>query len=725
MKSFIAFCFLLTAHSLIVLSEAREWTIMVYMAGDNGMSDQVYDDLTEMMIVGSTSQVQIIAQVDNLPADPNPTTRRYQIKKDTLKLIADLGEKNMADLSVVLDFVRYCKSSYPANKYCLILWDHGSGWYPQTSISRSIIYDYTDHDSISVTEGELNQLLKEIKKTLGKRLNLLVFDACLMGGVEVASEVKDGAEIMIGSEGLIPLDGLPYEEILTNIVTNPTLTPKEFAAKIVQNYTDSYNGGSQGFIDVTFSAIDLTRLEDFSPELKELLQYLKSFASDPIFISGRNTVQTFAQENIRQPKPTDEIIDLCDFLNKTKGIAPNRYEPVIQALDSLVFAHQNTGTYYPQAFGLSIWFPFNYLTFKQKAFSYQNLDFAEKTCWLELLNQYYQSDDIKPPMTDSVYIAKIGSRNNFTVYWKAVYDFAGVTYELLEVTQDTTIFVDNANNLDQWNYTSFSLSSTHSNSPFQSFFSGNGNNLESWLEQKNSVSIPNGGLLVFYAYYKTEENIQDGKFKRDIFYVEITNDSQWQTIDSIYGTSSSWVEFRYLLPNSSNCRIRFNYRTDSSVYLPDGGVYIDDIKIYRFAQKRIIVSNYSDTAFEIINVSKNIYQYFVIPKDGFNNKGMVSHSARIAIENYAEPYSKPNPFFTNCNIICNFPDTSKPKVYIYTLSGELVKDFKFEELEKFENNWQVYWDGKNWNGKEVGSGIYLVLVKGKNFSKLGKIAKVK
>uniref|UniRef100_A0A7C6EF50 Peptidase C11 clostripain n=1 Tax=candidate division WOR-3 bacterium TaxID=2052148 RepID=A0A7C6EF50_UNCW3 len=707
---------------LIIISPimAREWTIMVYMGGDNGMSDQVYADLAEMTAVGSTPQVQIIAQVDNLPSDPNPTTRRYRIEQDTLKLIADLGEKDMADLAVLLDFIRYCRSNYPAEKYCLVLWDHGSGWYPKGLSQASIIYDYTDSDSISVTTGELNLLFTEIRRTLGKKLNLLVFDACLMGEVEIAYEVKEGAEIMVGSEGLIPFDGLPYEPILTGIVTQPELTPKEFAQTIVQNYADYYN-----FVDVCLAAVDLTQLENLGRELKNLLEYLRGFAQDTIFVTGRNQVQTFPEDNIRPPRSTDEYIDLYDFLSQTKVIAPGQYEPVLSLLDSIIFANQVSGTYYPQAFGLSVWFPDNYLRFKQRALSYLGLGFAQKTGWLEFLNQYYSSDDIKPPMTH-LRISEVGSKNNFTVYWDAVYDFSGVTYELTEVTGESEVFSDLANDTNNWHLSAsgFTISTHRYFSSPSAFFSGNGNNLNCTLKLKRPVLIPHGGLLSFYLYYNTEENWTGDRFKRDILYLEIATDSVWQTIDSFYGTSPNWTECRYLL-NPPLARFGFSYRTDSSVYLPDGGVYIDNIKIIKFGNCRTIVTNYPDTSFNIFNVARDTYRYLVTPTDGFGNKGVVSHFASVLVKNYAEPYSKPNPFFTGCDIICNFPDTAEPKVYIYTLSGELVKDFKFEELERSDDIWRVWWDGKNWRGKEVGSGIYLVLVKGKKFLRLGKIAKVK
>lgn len=215
---------------------------------------------------------------------------------------------------------------------------------------------------------------------------------------------------------------------------------------------------------MTLSAIDLTRLESFNQDLAELFDYIKNSATDSIFVSSRNTVQTFPEDNIRLPRPTDDYIDLYDFLLKTKSIASGRYSSALQAFDSLILANRSVGSYYPQAKGLAAWFPDNYLRFKERAPLYQNLLFPDTTGWAEFLNQYYHSDDVKPPI-DSLRISKVGSRNNFTIYWNAVYDLAGVTYQLTEIADDQEALNEKADSLNRWDTASFSLSINHSFSP--------------------------------------------------------------------------------------------------------------------------------------------------------------------------------------------------------------------------------------------------------------------
>ncbi|MCB0227584.1 MAG: hypothetical protein KDH90_00295, partial [Anaerolineae bacterium] len=62
----------------------RDWTILLYMAGDNGkvfetkhgayalmaeMTSAGYDDIAEVEVVGTTDQVAVLAQFDTSGAD--------------------------------------------------------------------------------------------------------------------------------------------------------------------------------------------------------------------------------------------------------------------------------------------------------------------------------------------------------------------------------------------------------------------------------------------------------------------------------------------------------------------------------------------------------------------------------------------------------------------------------------------------------------------------------
>ncbi|HQL65798.1 MAG TPA: hypothetical protein PLS78_08070, partial [bacterium] len=68
-KSFLRL-FLLTGISLLFLSQAQglpKWTIMIYLDGDNNLERYAIDDFFELSSVGSTSQVNLLAQFDRGP----------------------------------------------------------------------------------------------------------------------------------------------------------------------------------------------------------------------------------------------------------------------------------------------------------------------------------------------------------------------------------------------------------------------------------------------------------------------------------------------------------------------------------------------------------------------------------------------------------------------------------------------------------------------------------
>ena len=57
----------------------RNWTVMVYMAGDNNLDSAGVVDLKEMKKVGSTEQINILVQFDR--AGRREATNRYCVQK--------------------------------------------------------------------------------------------------------------------------------------------------------------------------------------------------------------------------------------------------------------------------------------------------------------------------------------------------------------------------------------------------------------------------------------------------------------------------------------------------------------------------------------------------------------------------------------------------------------------------------------------------------------------
>jgi len=149
-------------------------------------------------------------------------------------------------------------------------------------------------------------------------------------------------------------------------------------------------------------------------------------------------------------------------------------------------------------------------------------------------------------------------------------------------------------------------------------------------------------------------------------------------------------------------------------------VFIDDMKVYSFDAMRTVAADIPDTTAAVFGVPRDTagYYYVVTATDSFGNVSMASQFCNVEVKTWAEPYTRPAPFSGQCELVLDFPTGETPDVLIYTLSGMLVR--RFEDVGERV----LGWDGTNESGRPLADGLYVVAVQGRDFRKLGKIAKV-
>jgi hypothetical protein len=312
------------------------WTVMVLLAGDNDLSTAGEIDLEEMRRVGSTPGVHVVAQFDRAGAEG---TRRFHVEPaGVAEEIVALGETDCGDPSTLRDFVRWATGRYPADRYALVLWSHGGGWAPadidalarsqgvtgfslreaneraatplgrvlfrstwmrllsrSTPAERAICSD--DGSGHSLDTVELGHVLAAIARDLGRPIDVLGLDACLMSSLEVAFEVRPFVDVMVASEEVEPSDGWPYARVLRALVAKPDLTARDLGARIVAEYVGDYRErGYEG--DVTLAALDLKRLGELVSRLDDLVGAL--FLDLPAAVNVVWTAQRRAPHFCRQ-----------------------------------------------------------------------------------------------------------------------------------------------------------------------------------------------------------------------------------------------------------------------------------------------------------------------------------------------------------------------------------------------------------------------------------------
>ena len=346
---------------------AKTWTFMVYLDGDNNLEQAAVNDFLEMAMVGSDDYINIVVQFDRRSGYDTTygnwtSTKRFYITNGMGPLpenaLEDLGELNHGDPLTLLDFVNWAKASYPAENYALVLWNHGGGWRDAPDAkdpleARFLRKQETDFRAVcwDDTDGEDCLYMDEVQGALTSAggVHLIGFDACLMGMLEVAYEIRNNCEIMVGSEETVPWDGCPYHKILRELTVDPFRSPPNLAASIVDRYYESY----QGFYNFTYTALDLSNMEDLADTLSSLAQ------------------------------------TMINSWNSDRGAVADAAETVQTEIENTII-HERHGISWPEAHGLAIYFPKALSDFSPD-YNENTIDFLKETRWEEFLGEYYNS----------------------------------------------------------------------------------------------------------------------------------------------------------------------------------------------------------------------------------------------------------------------------------------------------------------------------------------------
>ncbi|MDA8126538.1 MAG: clostripain-related cysteine peptidase [Deltaproteobacteria bacterium] len=381
-----------------------KWTFLVYMAGDNNLDGAALRDIAEMAKAGSTKDVHILVQLDRIE---DQKTRRFRItqgggfKKDCIETF---GDTNTGDPQVLYSFCQWAIANYPADRYALILWNHGSGWWEEAKsraagpvgrrlhrqlfrhtfpqAHRSICYDDTSGGD-ALDNRELRVVLAGICTLLGRKIDLLGMDACLMNMVEVAYQLRDSVQVIVGSEIEEPFDGWPYAEILSRLASRPRQDPATFARWIVKSYLASYQG--KGEI-VTQSALDTVLINNVVAKIdalsKALVAALETDAK--LIAAARKKSPCFYDDN---------YIDLLCFAKHLRHATTPDLRATAEALltalkpgkGRLILSQGKIGLAVRGTGGLSIYFPGDRINP-----AYRDLDFCDDCRWPKFLERYLQ-----------------------------------------------------------------------------------------------------------------------------------------------------------------------------------------------------------------------------------------------------------------------------------------------------------------------------------------------
>jgi len=368
------------------------WTIMIYLDGDNNLESAALNDFLEISDVGSTDEISLIVLLDrwngtgsddNTSYDDWTEARIFYVDKSEQpyadKADIALGEINMGSYSSIVRLVNYSVQNYPAEHYALILWDHGLGF-------QGLCLDEDNGNDI-LFFSELRLALEKIYQIHGIKIDVLGIDACLMGIMELVYAVRDYVDYIVFSQEYEAEDGWPYDRILAGLVSNPSMSPQDLASMMVDEYVTYYSEPTHSENNATLSAIDVEKfVKEGIPSLNRLTGYIMSN-----YLSLYNNV-SYAINNAEEygcisPCYTFEK-DIIDFLENLKNVATDTNlislinDAIYSISSSIVSARHLSG--HPNSYGISAIFDDACLTSSLYNF-YRTIEISQHQQWDEFL----------------------------------------------------------------------------------------------------------------------------------------------------------------------------------------------------------------------------------------------------------------------------------------------------------------------------------------------------
>lgn len=323
----------------------KDKTVLIYMVGNNNLSSNAVQNLSDLK-KGYIPQEDGNLLVYYHTANTSPYLFNIYEDKDGVVVqdtVYRFPVQNSAEAASLTSAMKIVQTMYPAREYGLFLWSHGTGWLPEGY--------YAENPKSFGSENGVEMDIAELEAALPYKLSYVIFDACLMGGVEVAYQLKDSVDYVLASPAEILSDGFPYSKIMQHLFRSPA-----DLQSVAKEYFDYYNAQSGSSRSATISLVKTSALNKVAE------------ASTVIFEKYRDAVSTFDASGVQRYYRSDKywFYDFGDYITQLAG---EDAAPLLKALDNAVVYKAATPKFLlssggftidPQRYsGLSIYIPNN------------------------------------------------------------------------------------------------------------------------------------------------------------------------------------------------------------------------------------------------------------------------------------------------------------------------------------------------------------------------------
>jgi len=355
------------------------WTIFVYGNADHNLTSNFLGDIEEMKGAGGNEKFNVVIFSDldgNKNGKETPYLNRYGVKEEYRKkitygiirenehkIIKVLPELNSDDPKVLGDFLDWGLSNYPADRYGLVLWDHGGQW--------GGFGDDKDNGTRKISRPNMKSPdIKDIARKMLKKHNLikfdfLSFDTCLMGGAEILADIHQICDVYIACPEIDYGDGWSYGAAFSYLKANPDISNIDFAKKEVKFWGEHHSSRESDIEYKMHVAYNMNLFDIYNVKLKAftsvILNKSRNFSDYDAAILAKIRREAIHYDNTGRSKGNiTDYIDIGSFAKEISKHFTGELKKVslelVEAINNMIIA-KTAGYKRENAVGLSIYYP--------------------------------------------------------------------------------------------------------------------------------------------------------------------------------------------------------------------------------------------------------------------------------------------------------------------------------------------------------------------------------
>lgn len=262
------------------------WTILIYANGDNNIGPELFADMVEMVSANLSADIGVYVYADFVGGDPIPGTNDLFptgteidriIGNGNAQTISTKAEEDFDNPNVLSEAVRSTFAAHPADRYGLILWDHGGAWKygfgGDTQNGTRTSFSSMSFESLA---GAVRSGLSAANVKGTQPLEFVAFDTCLLGSPEVASAFKDLAKTYIANAEVDYGNGWDYQATLSWLSSHASASATDFAKQEVAVWNAHHGSGDLDMLFKSHMALDTAALSGFSTAISSLVTAVRA-----------------------------------------------------------------------------------------------------------------------------------------------------------------------------------------------------------------------------------------------------------------------------------------------------------------------------------------------------------------------------------------------------------------------------------------------------------------